>query len=419
MYNLAFMDFNEQGTHTVSAKVNNVLYLNHSKTRIGSRKSDVILSNCSHISKYWKYIEFDRSYCFDEYILNEFRSTEFYQPLNIINIGLRKGYDIGLWMNTFASYSGLNTGIWWNISQELNISICGSCHGCKTSNSSIATENMPRKDITIIGIDLNKENIKLVDNIMKQIKQNNGEKSFQNISIHTILAVVSNKKGEVWVERCPIGYENCKIIQDKDASKTGKNAMHRIPEIRIDDLVKDLQNNHAIKSEINSKNQALSPSHNGSVSVATIDILRIATISYAHLLLVIDGAMNTLRSGSIRMIIFESQPACTFSPRATLEIIIRRLHFEANYDCYFIGQMRLWKVTGCWHPLWETKVRSNVMCLLRQDAWHTLAENKLRVTVNWVTQRMRDNNITTNDLATVHTYSAVPSSPYSTRICKD
>lgn len=43
---------------------------------------------------------------------------------------------------------------------------------------------------------------------------------------------------------------------------------------------------------------------------------------------------------------------------------------EAGYDCWFQGQRRLFRVTGCYVPQWEFQAWSNVVCARRGDTYH-------------------------------------------------
>ncbi len=40
---------------------------------------------------------------------------------------------------------------------------------------------------------------------------------------------------------------------------------------------------------------------------------------------------------------------------------------ELEYDCYFQGQGRLFRLTGCFDAQWEIKTWSNVVCTRRRD----------------------------------------------------
>lgn len=95
---------------------------------------------------------------------------------------------------------------------------------------------------------------------------------------------------------------------------------------------------------------------------------------------VIRSADISLRNGLIRMLVFEYHSECPWG-RTSLKAVVGRLSAASySYDCYFEGTGRLWKLTdGCWHDLYEIRQWSNVMCLLRGDIWHTIAEAQFRV----------------------------------------
>lgn len=406
MYNLAFLDFPKEKVAT-AVRAN---HRNHTKAiRIGTKKTDILMNECSHIAYYWEYLNYDSSHCFDKNIFIDFRNIELHKPINIIHIGINKGLNIAMWMNMWAPHSGVNSEIWWNVSRQyFNVSDCGVCYDCQFQISRFSKQ-IPNRHVTVIGVDLNNENIKFVDNVIKQIKQNSSTQSFQNVTVRTILAVVSDSNGEAWVEKCIIGDEHCRVISQRDASKKGKNEMYRIPQIRVDDLVKDLEHHGALKLSTNynyiststSSNKVIlgikkNSSTNSSPRYrAMIDILQITMKGQEASIL--EGAIGTLLSGQVRMLIMDYHNTCPI-PKMVFESMIHRFNREVKYDCYFIGQMRLWKITGCWHPLWEARIRSNIMCLLRGDSWHTLAEKNYRVTLKWVSMHMQENNITIRNL---------------------
>lgn len=45
---------------------------------------------------------------------------------------------------------------------------------------------------------------------------------------------------------------------------------------------------------------------------------------------------------------------------------------DVGYDCWFQGQRRLFRITGCYVPQWETKAWSNVVCANRRDSYHSV-----------------------------------------------
>jgi hypothetical protein len=48
---------------------------------------------------------------------------------------------------------------------------------------------------------------------------------------------------------------------------------------------------------------------------------------------------------------------------------------DLEYDCFFQGQGRLFRLTGCFTPQWDIKIWSNVVCTRRSDPLLSVLES--------------------------------------------
>ena len=92
-----------------------------------------------------------------------------------------------------------------------------------------------------------------------------------------------------------------------------------------------------------------------------VDILLIDT--EGHDAKVLDGAISTLESGSVRYLEFEYHEIglwATLQLKKTIDYLDR-----LNYQCFWIGEMQVWPITNCWSPQFEGHSWSNVGCYHR------------------------------------------------------
>lgn len=255
---------------------------------------------------------------------------------------------------------------WHKLLNDHKVYDCGWCQDCKTRLQNVTISppvaNISRLSrLTMIGVELNKANIELVKALTDSIKKSSS--LWNDVVIHTKHAAASNIHGEIFVQRCKAGLEKCKMISKNITNLMGTNFLRkhydRIPEITIDSLVEELVSDKILKS-----------------TKQTIDILLIDTEGSDAL--VLEGAKGILSTGSVRMLVFEYHYNCPWA-NTTLGSVIENLS-NLSYDCYFEGQKRVWKLTGCWDSLWEIRRWSNVLCLHRGDIWHHIIEQSYVVT---------------------------------------
>ena len=85
---------------------------------------------------------------------------------------------------------------------------------------------------------------------------------------------------------------------------------------------------------------------------------------------VIRGAMELLKRGSIRVLVFEYHAIETWEFE-NLDDILISLSQNANMDCWLLQHGFAVLLTGCWTADWG-KSWSNVLCVKRSDfALHT------------------------------------------------
>lgn len=73
---------------------------------------------------------------------------------------------------------------------------------------------------------------------------------------------------------------------------------------------------------------------------------------------------------------------CCTRVRAHVPVVIVLTHLQViamlddlEYDCFFQGQGRLFRLTGCFTPQWDIKTWSNVVCTRRRDPLLSVLES--------------------------------------------
>ena len=121
---------------------------------------------------------------------------------------------------------------------------------------------------------------------------------------------------------------------------------------------------------------------------ALIDILVIDTEGQDPR--IIKGTLELLKKQNVRILVFEYDQECPWASYP-LEAIVDYLD-NLKYDCYFVGVNRLWKITGsAWHPFFEIRYRSNVLCSLKDDYWWRIIDN-LKVKQSTAAQILAEHN---------------------------
>lgn len=377
---------------------------------VSSRENCKDTDTIATVFKWMKPI-YDKSSCPKEAWLQRFSQVNPSRVRNMINIGFNKGYNMANWISIWAPESGVNNQLWYVELKKQGIDDCGFCDDCnlelnekKSILAKLSSKRSSRKFV-IIGIDLNVKNVDTIDKIKDSFLH---KLATFNVSIHTIHAGASNIDGSVKVMKCEAGDELCAITMSSNM-----NESVLIPAVTVDTLTRNLTVSNVLNKEpMIHKNRMGNTStfsritHSSSTASAgnrssdniwqeaegeemtgkrlrdeeeessvMIDILQIDTEGYD--VLVLQGARQTLASHRVRMLMFEYNNNPPWSD-FTLQSVIQELE-GFSYDCYFSGQGRLWKISGCWHSVFETRAWMNVLCLLRNDPWHRIAEKYYRV----------------------------------------
>jgi hypothetical protein len=207
---------------------------------------------------------------------------------------------------------------------------CGNCGDCNSNND--PPLNIINTNITMIGLDLNGYNVKLVENITRHIKQILGHDLSR--SLFVMHAAVSNVTGNISVLDCSTGsWEGCLILPS--ALPGGI----KVPVYKVDDLLQLLIRNSIIGTAKDKDKNSLMHRHR---THSIVDVLLIDTEGSDPL--VLQGAAHLLRSKLVRIVVFEYHQKCPW-PLFPLKDVIEDLH-RSSYTCYFDGQGRLFRLTG-------------------------------------------------------------------------
>lgn len=302
--------------------------------------------------------------------------------LVLVNVGFNKGYNFAVWANVFSPSTLLTPSIWHQrveqVAKELpshsNSSLeesCGACNDCHVTFPRFGPDNNSSRRLVMFGVDMNMANLELVRRIMNSFRAESNNTSLpqattqpniEGLSLELRHAAGSDHDGSMAVERCNPGKEMCAIPSHehwnltldalKATRKTNKDGFTHVRLLTVDALTKE------VFAKIHSQQ---SPSR-----VHEIDVLMIDTEGNDPL--VLKGGALTLSRQLVRCLIFEYHLYGQWEFH-TLEAIISQLD-GYGYDCFFMGQARLWPLShGCWHAKYEFRRWSNVMCLRRGDVW--------------------------------------------------
>lgn len=336
--------------------------------------------DCSSLARAFVNHSFDGSNCPQESWMEVFRAIDPQPNKNMINIGFNKGYNFAMWSSLWVPSANVNVQTWYDALKELGVNDCGICNDCKLRinnedfrtghrrNNTRSTLSMP-PTLVMVGVDLNQKNLGLIQKISERFDVQTLEK--RNVHVHTILAAASDRNGKVWIPQCPHGSEVCSIAPAENVNTMSLQELRKlyqvVPMVTVDSLVEDLIKSKVLKPFRKTRRR--------SARSTRVDILLIDT--EGNDVSVIEGATRSLRSGMVRMLIFEYHRQGQWS-KTSLESVVSKLS-RFKYDCYFEGQARLWKLTDCWDAAYEIRRWSNVMCLRRGNVWHQVAERRFRV----------------------------------------
>lgn len=389
------------------------------------------------IALLYAYYKFDYSDCPSEFWLEALRHDAERQNDTrskvLMYIGFNKGYFMMHWLNTWMdSYStsrSANTGkgssakansietgrssdtgaisgsMWMNAITKAQggphdtVADCGVCGDC---NRPLRAPEPPLRqsfNTTIVGIDLNKYNIDLLTNISKQFPHLlPSQFSTSGVNLYLEHAAVSSTNGVVSVDNSRgSSYEGLAIRPGRENDTEFQDYIV-VRQVTVDTLVDELlhrgwlasstsllaatsdhsmtrsSRNHAVTIN-NDRKSAIHPNM-AKLFPPLIDLLMIDVEGFEPL--VFQGARKLLRRREARIIIFEYHNVCPW-PIYLLKTTL--WHIERwEYACYFMSKhRRLWRISGCWDPIYEHHQWSNVLCVYRNDPWYRVIDS-FRVT---------------------------------------
>jgi hypothetical protein len=100
------------------------------------------------------------------------------------------------------------------------------------------------------------------------------------------------------------------------------------------------------------------------------DVPTVLTVdTEGHDPLVLQGAARTLATGRVAYVEFEYHGKGAWLNHSLREVVADMDDF--GFDCYWAGVARVYKITGCWHPEYEIRRWSNIVCAHRGHVcWH-------------------------------------------------
>jgi hypothetical protein len=231
----------------------------------------------------------------------------------------------------------------------------GACDDYKEKLNDFDASQIPKQNssnLKMLAIDLSLSSLQFVRDISSRLTK---ELNTQ-LHIQTLHTAISNFHGTTKSGSCIHSLdERCRI------SSHGENT---IPVTTIDHLWPQLLSLLNFTALEEGKGRR-------------VDILMIDTEGYDAL--VLEGGASTLSNRLIRLLIFEYHGYCPW-PLTSLHEVIKTLH-SYGYLCYFEGQNRLWRLSGCWSSLYEFYSWSNVLCVDHQDHWAVILERRYRVRI--------------------------------------
>jgi len=297
-----------------------------------------------------------------------------------VNIGFNKGYNFAMWMNLFAPITGITPMIWHTFLQKFGVDFCGPCDDCKeifVSNRYSQSSSADPSDIVMVGVDINRRNVKLISDIISY-GQSIDKLNFRGVSLLGMHGAGTNETGTTLSTRpCKPGDEHCaltptgrievrgitvdelvyKLIKDKWITVEGDTTLSA----NLFHFSKSFERASAHvrqKDDSNSHSSILFGSHlppkrrflrqeskqdsNHNMDLPIVDILEIDT--EGHDPAVLQGASELIRRRGIRCIMFEYHGLGLWKS-VQLEDVVHVLDLH-DYDCYFQGHSRLWPITG-------------------------------------------------------------------------
>eukprot|EP01039_Chlorochromonas_danica_P002374 gene2374-2606_t len=335
----------------------------------------------------------DGSSCPAEKWLPLMMKTDPYSDKVFMNVGFNKGYNFAIWLNIFAPWMNVTATKWRDELCPLKHTVhcCGVCDDCEIEFPSMNL-SYPKHPytLTMIGAELNSISVESIPKVFDQViatadpfNKTRSLSMMTHTRVFTFHGAISDHNGNITVANCNFGIETCTIVPASDRkAKT-------VPALTIDSLTKDflathdtyMHHHHSIK--LNALKANSTSSRQGRRKHYLIDILMIDAEGYDAKAL--KGCRELFEKHYVRVLIFEYHKIYPWNEFALANVLTSLQAYD--FDCYFQGQGRLWKITGnCWHEKYEFHEWSNVMCFQRNDIWHKAVQDL-------VVRRMPDNKI--------------------------
>jgi hypothetical protein len=239
-------------------------------------------------------------------------------------------YQFAYWAALWAPEVGMNSSHWQQliiksepkyqlIKKKKHASTCGVCMDCLDGNFDIPHVAPPpgAPRLRIVGVDLNGRNI-LIQNKIQDMLQSESSLWSSRINLELIHAGASNFTGSMKTPVCAPGYEDCSLTSSQ--SRTNR-LMITTEIVTVDSVVENLKSKNAIGK--------------GSIDMLLID-------TEGNDALVIEGALNTIREGLVRCLIFEYHYR-GFWQQTSLNHVTQSLE-QFGYQCYLSAIGALWPV---------------------------------------------------------------------------
>jgi hypothetical protein len=313
----------------------------HSSAPICTKNESLI------ISKYFHSLRFDKSSCPSRRYFLDLRNNDPDNHKIFIDIGANKGYNFALIYSLWLPHLQINGKKWFemaiNNSTFRSEDVYGHCDDYKEKLYDLKASEIVKQDslnLKMLAIDLSSTALQLIRDISSRLSQ----ELMIPLFIQTLHTAMSNIHGNTTSGKCIHSvYERCRI------SSSGRLT---IPVTTIDRLWPQLPSLLNLTKEKGGKERK-------------VDILMIDTEGFDAM--VLEGGASTLSRRLARLLIFEYHGDCPW-PLTPLHDVIKTLH-SYGYVCYFEGQNRLWRLSGCWSSLYEMHSWANVLCVDHQDPW--------------------------------------------------
>jgi hypothetical protein len=318
------------------------------------------------ISKYFVSLKYDKSNCPSRNYLLDLRNNDPDNHKVFIDIGANKGYNFALMYSLWMPHLRINGMKWFEMaikdSSLRHEDLYGQCQDYKENLDDPRASEIPKQDsvnLKMLAIDLSSTSLQLIRDISLRLT----DELNTPLHIKTLHTAMSNTHGTTTSGKCIHSfYEKCRISSSGRLTIPVTTIDHLWPQ--LPSLLNLTEEEGRVKTKEGSLRKGRSKDEaNGKES--RVDILMIDTEGYDPLVLA--GGESTLSNRLVRLLIFEYHGDCPW-PLTALHDVTKKLH-SYGYVCYFEGQNRLWRLSGCWSPLYECHAWSNVLCVDHQDPW--------------------------------------------------